>query len=71
MRQDDDRETIPKVFRLPRYLAGELEDVVHYLKKVTKPADKKNGWTQNQVVCEALRVWIIGAKEKLGLGENK
>lgn len=71
MREDDDRDLIPKVFRLPHYLAAELEDVVHYLKKVAKPQGKKNGWTQNQVVCEALRVWIIAAKERLGLGENK
>jgi len=50
------------IFRLPSYLADELVDMAYLLKK--RSPDYK--WSQNKIVCEAIRVWLIGAKKQLG-----
>jgi hypothetical protein len=48
--------------RFPWYLWEELIEITHQLKR--RSPDYK--WSANQVVCEALRQWIIAAKKKIG-----
>jgi hypothetical protein len=52
--------------RLPEYLAHELDELNHILKQRVGASK----WSQNKIVCEALRVWIIGAKKQLGENDN-
>lgn len=50
-----------KVIRLPRLLHEKLLETTFYLKR-SNPAAL---WSQNKVVCEALRSWLQAADEKL------